>query len=87
MKQSCTQSCVRACVCVLYMFHTHGCCQVDGHQWVAGDEEVVESHDETTMWELTEYVAVPCDEPTQREYGPYFRPETIMYTVRSLLQT
>lgn len=42
--------------------------EVDGHQWVRGQEEVVESQGVFEFWE---HVAEPCDEPWQCKDGPH----------------
>lgn len=44
--------------------------EVDGHQWVWGQEEVVESEG---VFELWQHVTVPCDEPGQCEDGAHLR--------------
>lgn len=42
--------------------------EVDGHQWVRGQEEVVESQGVFEFWE---HVAEPCDEPRECKDGPH----------------
>jgi len=44
--------------------------EVDGHQGVRRQEEVVEPHG---VFEVRQHVAVPRDEPGQREDGPHLR--------------
>ena len=56
---------------------THGSSEVDRHERMAGDKEVIQPHD---VGELVEHVAVPSDQPTQREDRSYFRSATITYT-------
>ena len=49
----------------------HYCsCQIEWHERVTSQEEVVESDD---VLEFVEHVAVPRDEPTQREDGAHAR--------------
>ena len=69
---------VTADICDGCVTWTHGSGQVNGHKRMAGDEKVVETHD---VREVIEHVAIPCDEPTEGEDGPYFRPATITHVL------
>lgn len=51
--------------------------KVDGHQWMRGQEEVVESEGVFEVWQD---VAVPGDEPGQCKDGPHLRSEEFYYT-------
>jgi len=52
---------------------THHSSKVDGHQWVAGQEEVIQPDN---MAEVCQHVTEPGDQPTQGKYGAHLRPET-----------
>lgn len=50
------------------MIYTYHSCKVNGHQRVAGQEEVVQPHD---VPEVRQDVPKPGDEPAERKDGPH----------------